>query len=167
MRATFQLLSFSPGSLTSKPTAGRKRIAFFPKRGHVVQQNLTPNTAAECKQLEHIYCWQPLKPRLHRPGLPACLRNNIWSCNFTFLSSYKAVLQSAGFSPHRIYSHKSLLSSITFMKEYVSLIPPYKTCLHLGFMHAPIHSTGWPITRNQLCQMKNKSQLLFPGWVFP
>lgn len=108
VRVTSQLLSLSPGSVTSKPVAGRKRIAFSPREGHVVQQNLTPDTAAVCKQLQHISCWQPLKPWLHRAGLPTCLRNNIWSCNFTFLASYKAVFQSAGFSSHRIYSHKSL-----------------------------------------------------------
>lgn len=56
VRVTSQLLSLSPGSVTSKPVAGRKRIAFSPKESHMVQQNLTPDTAAVCKQLQHISC---------------------------------------------------------------------------------------------------------------
>lgn len=30
-----------------------------------------------------------------------------------------------------------------------------------------MHRMGWPITKSELCQVRKRSQLLSPGWLFP
>lgn len=47
------------------------------------------------------------------------------------------MLLNCSFRPQRTSSHKSLVGSISFMEEYLSLIPCYKVGFGLEFRHTP------------------------------
>lgn len=71
------------------------------------------------------------------------------------------MLLNCSFRPQRTSSHKSLVGSISFMEEYLSLIPPYKVGLGLEFRHTPDMDVP-PMQWNRHCT--NQEQTQQPAW---
>jgi len=141
LRANFSCSVFLQSHLVISKKRQVEREWAFLQRGATWSSKALhrPGSQVHVVEIMPVSCQQPLQAALHRPGLQlsACLEHEIQSCNFTFPARCNTFFPSAGFSAHKIYSHKSLVGSLSVMEEYVSLIPPYKICLSLDFIHAP------------------------------